>query len=57
MTHNEKRSHWVREGAISLGTGILYGVTVVGTAHVKSLLLFIFQNKIKNITFNSLMIQ
>lgn len=34
MTHNEKRGHWVREGAISLGTGILYGVTVVGAAHV-----------------------
>lgn len=28
MTHNEKRQHWLKEGAIGLGTGVLYGVTV-----------------------------
>ncbi len=47
MTHNEKRAHWVKEGAISLGTGILFGVTVVGTAHVGFILILIIQNKIK----------
>jgi hypothetical protein len=34
MTHNEKRSHWLREGAIGLGTGICFGVTVVAVGHV-----------------------
>jgi hypothetical protein len=29
MTHNEKRQHWLKEGAIGLGTGVLYGVTSV----------------------------
>jgi len=33
MTHNEPRSHWIREGFIGLGTGILFGVTVVGVGH------------------------
>jgi hypothetical protein len=28
MTHNEKRQHWLKEGAIGLGTGVLYGITV-----------------------------
>lgn len=30
MTHNEKRQHWLKEGAIGLGTGVLYGITVSG---------------------------
>lgn len=34
MTHNEPRAHWVKEGAIGLGIGVIYGVTVVGVAHV-----------------------
>ena len=34
MTHNEKRSTWIREGMIGLGTGIVFGVTVVAVAHV-----------------------
>lgn len=34
MTHNEKRAHWVREASIGLGAGVLYGVTVVVSAHV-----------------------
>jgi hypothetical protein len=29
MTHNEKRQHWLKEGAIALGTGTLYGMTSV----------------------------
>jgi solute carrier family 25 carnitine/acylcarnitine transporter 20/29 len=33
MTHNEKRSHWVKEGAIGLGTGILFGLTNVVVGH------------------------
>lgn len=33
MTHNEKRAHWVREASIGLGVGVLYGVTVVVSAH------------------------
>lgn len=33
MSHNEKRSHWVKEGVISLTTGIVYGVTVVAVSH------------------------
>ena len=36
MTHNEKRTHWVKEGAIGLGTGILFGVTNVVVGHVKN---------------------
>lgn len=35
MTHNEKRTHWVKEGAIGLGTGILFGVTNVVVGHVR----------------------
>jgi hypothetical protein len=34
MTHNEERAHWILEGLIGTGTGILFGVTVVATAHV-----------------------
>ena len=33
MTHNEERSHWLREAGISLGTGILYGMTSVAVGH------------------------
>ncbi|XP_064627000.1 uncharacterized protein LOC135487308 [Lineus longissimus] len=33
MTHNEERSHWVKEGTIGLGVGILYGVTNVCVGH------------------------
>ena len=29
MAHNEARGHWLKEGAIGLSTGILYGVTSV----------------------------
>ena len=34
MTHNEKRTHWFKEGAIGLGTGILFGLTNVVVGHV-----------------------
>jgi hypothetical protein len=34
MSHNEVRSHWLKEGAIGLGTGILYGLTSVVVGHV-----------------------
>ncbi len=34
MTHNEKRTHWVKEGAIGLSTGILFGLTNVVVGHV-----------------------
>ena len=40
MTHNEKRAHWIIEGLIGTGTGILFGVTVVATAHVTLIKLF-----------------
>lgn len=40
MTHNEKRAHWAREAFIGLGTGVLYGVTVVVSAHVINMLFF-----------------
>jgi len=33
MTHNEKRAHWLKEGGIGLGVGILYGVTNVAAGH------------------------
>lgn len=33
MTHNETRAHWLREGGIGLGVGILYGVTNVAAGH------------------------
>jgi hypothetical protein len=34
MSHNEKRTHWVKEGALGLGTGILYGLSSVVVGHV-----------------------
>ena len=34
MTHNEKRAHWIREGLLNFGIGIVYGVTVTGSSHV-----------------------
>ncbi|KAK7488460.1 hypothetical protein BaRGS_00020245, partial [Batillaria attramentaria] len=33
MTHNEQRAHWIREGVIGLGVGVLYGVTTVVVGH------------------------
>lgn len=33
MTHNEERAHWIKEGAIGLGVGFLYGVTNVCIGH------------------------
>ena len=36
MSHNEKRTHWLKEGAISLGTGVVFGVTVVAVGHVRT---------------------
>ena len=33
MTHNEKRSHWIREGSAALITGVLYGVSNVLVGH------------------------
>uniref|UniRef100_A0A0K8RE13 Putative mitochondrial carnitine-acylcarnitine carrier protein n=1 Tax=Ixodes ricinus TaxID=34613 RepID=A0A0K8RE13_IXORI len=33
MTHNEERTHWIKEGAIGLGVGVLYGVTNVCVGH------------------------
>lgn len=33
MSHNEKRTTWIKEGLISQGVGIIYGVTVVASAH------------------------
>ncbi|XP_076101878.1 putative mitochondrial 2-oxodicarboxylate carrier isoform X1 [Mytilus galloprovincialis] len=33
MTHNEERGHWVKEGVIGLGVGVLYGVTNVCVGH------------------------
>ena len=33
MTHNEDRGHWVKEGAIGMGVGVLFGVSYVATAH------------------------
>jgi len=34
MSHNEQRTHWLKEGAIGLGIGVIYGVTVVAIGHV-----------------------
>lgn len=34
MSHGEERTHWLREGAIALATGGLYGVTNVAVGHV-----------------------
>lgn len=33
MTHNEARGHWLKEGAIGVGVGVLYGVSYVSAAH------------------------
>jgi solute carrier family 25 carnitine/acylcarnitine transporter 20/29 len=33
MTHNEERAHWLKEGALGLSTGILYGLTSVAVGH------------------------
>ncbi|XP_067677827.1 mitochondrial substrate carrier family protein S-like [Haliotis asinina] len=33
MTHNEERAGWIKEGAIGLGVGVLYGVTNVCVGH------------------------
>ncbi|KAG1671217.1 Mitochondrial substrate carrier family protein L [Nymphon striatum] len=33
MTHNEDRTHWLKEGGIGLAVGVLYGVTNVVTGH------------------------
>ncbi len=40
MTHNEKRAHWVREGFLNFGIGIVYGVTVTSASHVKKSIFF-----------------
>lgn len=37
MTHNEQRAHWVKEGFIGLGIGVLFGATNVAVGHVRSL--------------------
>ena len=34
MTHNEKRSTWIRESMLGLGTGVFYGISVVAVGHV-----------------------
>lgn len=44
MTHNEQRTHWVKEGIIGLGTGILFGVTNVAVGHVGSFLSPYYKN-------------
>lgn len=33
MTHNEKRAHWLKEGLLSTGAGVLYGLTSVAVGH------------------------
>lgn len=33
MTHNQDRAHFLKEGAIGLGVGVLYGVTSVAVGH------------------------
>ncbi|XP_062510099.1 uncharacterized protein LOC134186199 [Corticium candelabrum] len=33
MTHNERRTHWFKEGLIGLGVGCLYGTTSVAVGH------------------------
>jgi solute carrier family 25 carnitine/acylcarnitine transporter 20/29 len=33
MTHNEKRSNWLREGLITTVTGIIFGATNTLTGH------------------------
>lgn len=34
MTHNEKRTSWIKEGLIAQGVGVVYGVTVTAVGHV-----------------------
>lgn len=34
MTHQEKRQHWLKEGAIALGTGTLFGITSVAVGEL-----------------------
>lgn len=36
MSHDELRTHWVKEGLIGLGTGVLYGITNVAVGQVIS---------------------
>lgn len=36
MSHNEKRTNWFKEGAIGLGVGVAFGVTVVAVGHVRT---------------------
>ena len=33
MTHNEKRGHWLKEGLLATGAGVLYGLTSVVVGH------------------------
>lgn len=33
MTHSEKRTHWLKEGGIGLGVGVLFGVTNTCVGH------------------------
>ncbi len=33
MTHNEQRGHWLKEGALGLTTGVLYGISSVAVGH------------------------
>jgi solute carrier family 25 carnitine/acylcarnitine transporter 20/29 len=47
MTHNERRTHWIKEGSITFGIGIIYGVTVTSASHVINHLLKF--NRIKEI--------
>ena len=46
MTHNEKRTHWVKEGGIGLATGILFGLTNVVVGHV--IVIFFIKLQIKH---------
>ena len=39
MTHNEKRTTWIKEGGIGLATGVLFGLTNVVIGHVFDYLL------------------
>lgn len=34
MSHNEKRSNWVKEGVLGFATGVLFGFTNVVVGHV-----------------------
>lgn len=33
MSHNEKRTHWVKEGVLGFATGVLFGITNVVVGH------------------------